>query len=265
MRDWVADKFAYTPGVSDATTTALDSFVMRRGICRDYAHVMVALARASTIPARFVSCYAPGVEPPDFHAVAEVFLADPETPGGGAWYLVDATGMADPGEIAKIGVGRDAADVSFLTSFGMVEFVDKTVSGARGVTSLGLVVPLRGRGRRGAGGAAAGSAIGGRMRVVRLLLVAVAGLLLTFGGAAAARDGFTVKRVLPIDGPIRYGEWFWGRGGRAPRSDGRAAGGDGRPGGAHRQRVPRRLRDRRDPRRCWARPSTRRLSAPSRS
>ena len=128
MQDWVAKKFAYTPGASDATTTAIDSFVARRGICRDYAHVMVALTRASTIPARFVSCYAPGVEPPDFHAVAEVFLADPTTPGGGAWFLVDATEMADPAQIAKIGVGRDAADVSFLTSFGLVEFVDKTVN-----------------------------------------------------------------------------------------------------------------------------------------
>ena len=128
MRDWIARKFTYTPGSSTATTTALDSFTERRGICRDYAHMMVTFARAAGIPARFVSCYAPDVTPQDFHAVAEVFLADETTPGGGAWHLVDATGMAEPGEIVKIGIGRDAADVSFMTSFGMTEFLEKTVS-----------------------------------------------------------------------------------------------------------------------------------------
>jgi len=127
MRDWIARHFRYEPGTSDANTTALDSFVERRGICRDYAHVLVSLARASEIPARYVSAYAPGVDPPDFHAVAEVFLADPETPGGGAWYIVDATGMADPAHTAKIGIGRDAADVSFMTVFGNANFHDKDV------------------------------------------------------------------------------------------------------------------------------------------
>ncbi|MCT2559489.1 transglutaminase family protein [Tsuneonella sp. YG55] len=131
IHDWIAQHFTYEPGSSTPTTTALDSFVERRGICRDYAHVLITLARASTIPARYVSCFAPGVEPPDFHAVAEVFLADRTTPGGGAWYIVDATGMATPGETVKIGVGRDAADVSFLTSFGPSHFGDKSVTVTR--------------------------------------------------------------------------------------------------------------------------------------
>lgn len=128
IREWISEKFSYEPGSSTATTTALDSFVERRGICRDYAHVAATLARASGIPARYVSAYAPGVEPPDFHAVAEVFLADSTGGTGGAWYPVDATGMADPAQLVKIGVGRDAADVSFLTSFTPCEFLDKTVS-----------------------------------------------------------------------------------------------------------------------------------------
>lgn len=122
MRDWIANNFTYAPGASDQATTAIDSFVERRGICRDYAHVMIAFARASTIPARYVSCYAPGVSPQDFHAAAEVFLADPQIPGGGSWQIVDATGMADPAKTVKIGIGRDAADVSFLTSFGLSRF-----------------------------------------------------------------------------------------------------------------------------------------------
>lgn len=128
MCDWIAENFHYEAGVSDASTTALDTFVERRGICRDYAHVMICFARASTIPARYVSCYAPGVEPPDFHAVAEVFLNDPTTPGGGAWYIVDSTGMARSDQTAKIGIGRDAADVSFLTTFGLSRFDNCTVT-----------------------------------------------------------------------------------------------------------------------------------------
>ena len=127
MRDWIHGNITYEAGRSDSTTTALDTFVERHGICRDFAHVMICFARASTIPARFVSCYAPGVEPQDFHAVAEVFLEDETTPGGGAWYIVDPTMMADPAKTVKIGIGRDAADVSFLTSFGMSDFKDKTV------------------------------------------------------------------------------------------------------------------------------------------
>lgn len=127
MHDWIAKNITYAPGSSTPNTTGLDTFIERRGICRDFAHVMVMLARASGIPARFVSCFAPGVDPPDFHAVAEVFLTDPTTPGGGAWFLCDATGMADADQIVKIGVGRDAADVSLLTSFGLTEFLKKTV------------------------------------------------------------------------------------------------------------------------------------------
>lgn len=128
MRDWVAAHIAYVSGSSDASTTAIDTFVERRGVCRDFAHVMIALARASAIPARFVSCYAPGVDPPDFHALAEVFLADPNATEGGSWQAVDATLMADPAEIVTIGIGRDAADVSFLTSFGPCTLDDKRIS-----------------------------------------------------------------------------------------------------------------------------------------
>ena len=130
MRDWITEHFTYQSGSSDGTTTALDSFVMRHGVCRDYAHVMIVLARASSIPARFASVYAPDVSPPDFHAVAEVFLADPSGDGG-AWHLIDPTGMATAGEMVKIGVGRDALDVAFLTAFGTVELVEQSVSVTR--------------------------------------------------------------------------------------------------------------------------------------
>lgn len=131
MRDWIAEHFRYVAGTSDSTTTAIDSFVERRGVCRDFAHTMISFARAAAIPARFVSGYGPDVTPQDFHAVAEVFLADPSSQGG-TWQMVDATGMATPREFAKIGVGRDAADASFLTCYGSIELLDMRISVTRG-------------------------------------------------------------------------------------------------------------------------------------
>lgn len=120
MRDWIGEHIAYVPGSSWAQTTAADTFVQRQGICRDFAHVLVTLARASSVPARFASVYAPGVTPQDFHAVAEVFL-------DGRWHLVDPTGMATADQMAVIGVGRDAADVAFMTSFGAAMFQAQSV------------------------------------------------------------------------------------------------------------------------------------------
>lgn len=121
MKDWINRSFTYAPGSSNAQTTALETFVQRRGVCRDFAHVMITLARASAIPARFASVYAPGVTPQDFHAVAEIYL-------GGTWHLVDATGMAPADTIARIGVGMDAAEVAFLSAFGRIEYVEQSVS-----------------------------------------------------------------------------------------------------------------------------------------
>lgn len=121
IRDWVTDQLSYVPGSSNATTTAVDTYVDRQGVCRDYAHLVIALVRACGIPARMASVYAPGVDPPDFHAVAEVFL-------GGEWHLIDATGMATEAEMAKIGIGRDAADVSFLSAFGTAVMNSQAVS-----------------------------------------------------------------------------------------------------------------------------------------
>ena len=121
MRDWIMRELSYVPGASDGYTTAKDTFVRREGVCRDYAHLMAAFARAALIPARLVSAYAPGVTPPDFHAVIEVWL-------DGGWHLVDATGMAAPGEIARVAIGRDATDIAFMTVFGTATLLDQRVS-----------------------------------------------------------------------------------------------------------------------------------------
>jgi transglutaminase-like putative cysteine protease len=124
IRDWVAQHLTYQAGASHGGTCASDTFIQRRGVCRDYAHLLITLARAASIPARYASVYAPDVDPPDFHAVAEVFL-------GGVWHLVDATGMAAADEVAKIGVGRDAADIPFLSSFGNTTLIEQVVSVSR--------------------------------------------------------------------------------------------------------------------------------------
>lgn len=121
LRDWVASHLTYEAGTSHAGTCASDTFIQRRGVCRDYAHLLITLARAASIPARYVSVYAPDVTPPDFHAIAEVWLA-------GAWRMVDATGMAEAGDVVKIGVGRDAADIPFLSSFGNAELYETKVT-----------------------------------------------------------------------------------------------------------------------------------------
>jgi hypothetical protein len=120
MSTWINANFAYNNGASHAGTTATDSFASMSGVCRDYAHVLIAFVRAVGIPARFVSAYAPDVTPQDFHAVVEVYLA-------GGWHLVDPTGMAHPCDIVRICVGRDAADASFLTSYGFVNLQEQSV------------------------------------------------------------------------------------------------------------------------------------------
>lgn len=121
MRQWIGEKVEYVPGSSNAQTTALESFVQRQGVCRDFAHLMITLARAAAIPARFASVYAPSVTPQDFHAVAEIYL-------DGTWHLVDATGMASPENIAWIGVGPDASGVAFMTTYGATTLQSQSVS-----------------------------------------------------------------------------------------------------------------------------------------
>ncbi len=124
MRDWIYSNFTYDSAASPAGTTATDSFNSLSGVCRDYAHMLITLARAAGIPARFASVYGPDVTPQDFHAVAEVYL-------DGAWHFVDATGMVQPEEIVRIGVGRDAADASFMTSYGWMGLIEQTVDVSR--------------------------------------------------------------------------------------------------------------------------------------
>ncbi len=109
--DWINDYLDYQAGSSGESTSACDVLIQRTGVCRDYAHLAIALCRALCIPARYVSGYAVGLQPPDFHGFFEAYL-------GYRWYFFDATRMAPVTGFVRIGTGRDAADASFATIIG---------------------------------------------------------------------------------------------------------------------------------------------------
>jgi transglutaminase-like putative cysteine protease len=118
---WITATIAYVPGSSNGETTAMDTYTARAGVCRDFTHVLCCMARAAGIPARYASVYGVAVDPPDFHAVAQVWL-------DGAWHLIDATGMSMASGLAIIAVGQDAGDVSFMETEHWAQMIGKTVT-----------------------------------------------------------------------------------------------------------------------------------------
>jgi transglutaminase-like putative cysteine protease len=104
---WVGSRLSYVPGSSDPIDGAVETMLAGAGVCRDFAHLVVALLRAVKVPARVVSVYAPGLYPMDFHAVAEAFVE-------GGWRVVDGTLLAPRQTLVRIATGRDAADIAFL-------------------------------------------------------------------------------------------------------------------------------------------------------
>ena len=108
---WVGTRLTYVPGSSEGTDGAVDTLLAQVGVCRDYAHLTIALLRARDVPARLVSVYAPGLWPMDFHAVVEAIVGD-------EWMLVDPTLMAPRTTMVRIATGRDAADTAFLSTYG---------------------------------------------------------------------------------------------------------------------------------------------------
>ena len=106
---WVHARLRYELGGSGPLDTAIDTLLSGQGVCRDFAHLTVALCRAVGVPARLVAVYAPGLSPMDFHAVVEVAAA-------GRWEVVDATQLAPRSSLLRIATGRDAADTAFATT-----------------------------------------------------------------------------------------------------------------------------------------------------
>ncbi len=134
--NWIHYNVDYMGGISDGMTSAFDTATQRAGVCRDFAHLAIALCRSLGIPTRYVSAYAHRLSPSDFHAVIEAFLMGPSGPG---WYLFDPTRKSAPDGLVRIGIGRDAAEVAFASPFGEIDYDKPQVwIEAKGDTTPGI-------------------------------------------------------------------------------------------------------------------------------
>ncbi|WP_458109195.1 transglutaminase family protein [Arthrobacter sp. R3-55] len=141
VRDWVNGELRYVSGSSRGTDGAVETLLHRKGVCRDFAHLAIALLRAKDIPARLAAVYAPGLSPMDFHAVAEAWI-------DGAWYIIDPTGLAPRESMLRITAGRDSSDTAFLSTVGgsltlKTLKVSASINGELPVEDLRELVSLR--------------------------------------------------------------------------------------------------------------------------
>jgi transglutaminase-like putative cysteine protease len=118
--DWIHSNVEYLRGSTSSETSAYDTVTQRTGVCRDFAHLGIALCRALNIPSRYFSGYSFQLEPPDFHACFESYV-------GGRWLVFDATGLAPLNGLVRIGTGRDAADAAVASIFGRVMCTNMSV------------------------------------------------------------------------------------------------------------------------------------------
>jgi transglutaminase-like putative cysteine protease len=123
VSSWVGMRVAYVAGASRPTDGAVSTLLAREGVCRDFAHLVIAMLRACDVPARLVAVYAPGLEPMDFHAVAEACVDD-------EWIVVDPTCLAPRSTLLRIATGRDAADTAFLSANGDSLVLESLIVGA---------------------------------------------------------------------------------------------------------------------------------------
>ncbi|MEP6610319.1 MAG: transglutaminase family protein [Mucilaginibacter sp.] len=121
LTGWINKNVQYLSGSTNAQTSAYDTVTQQQGVCRDFAHLGIALCRALTIPARYFTGYAYQLKPADFHACFEAYL-------GNEWVLFDATGLVPLNGLIKIASGRDAADTAIANIFGNVNFTSMLVS-----------------------------------------------------------------------------------------------------------------------------------------
>ena len=120
IRGWIQQNLKYQYGVSKSTTTAQDTLKDGAGVCRDFAHVGIALCRSLRIPARMVVGFLYRLDPMDMHAWFEAFV-------GGRWYTFDATQPEPRGGRIAVAYGRDAADVALTTEYGPTKVANMKV------------------------------------------------------------------------------------------------------------------------------------------
>lgn len=118
IEEWIRATIRYEVMGSDILLTAHDTSLRGAGVCRDFAHLGIALCRSMSIPARFVVGYLYELDPMDLHAWFEAYI-------GGRWYTFDATQTELKGGYVVIGYGRDAADVAIFNQFGPASYTTK--------------------------------------------------------------------------------------------------------------------------------------------
>ena len=121
IRSWVHHNITYESGSSNSSTSALETANMKRGVCRDFAHLGIALCRAINVPARMVVGFLHLLNPMDLHAWFEAFI-------GGRWFTFDATQSETTGNRIVLAYGRDAADVALATMFGSFTMQNMSVT-----------------------------------------------------------------------------------------------------------------------------------------
>lgn len=121
IREWIFKNVEYSSGYTTPQTSAFDTITEQIGVCRDFAHLGIALCRALTIPARYFTGYAYQLLPQDFHACFEVYL-------GGYWIIIDATNLVPINGLIKIATGVDATDTALASIFGNLQFQRMEVS-----------------------------------------------------------------------------------------------------------------------------------------
>lgn len=111
IADYIRRNIRYAPGTGELILSARDVNGVTEAVCRDMAHLGIALCRALAIPARMVVGYLSTLQPMDMHAWFEAYV-------GGRWYTFDSTQVDAEGARVAVGYGRDAADVAIYTQFG---------------------------------------------------------------------------------------------------------------------------------------------------
>jgi len=141
IRKWVQSRTKFQAGSSNPGTCAIDTYQCGRGVCRDFAHLMIAMCRALNIPARLATGIDygadPSLGPPDFHCYVECYLGD-------RWFMFDPSGISPRMGLLRIATGRDASEVAFATIFGTVQWtMPRVVIRAEGDEANGIVEPFR--------------------------------------------------------------------------------------------------------------------------
>ena len=141
INTWVFERMAYAHGVTGVRTTAAEAFALGRGVCQDYAHVMLALCRACGLPARYVSGHLLGEG--GTHAWVEVVLPDSTEAGGFFAHPFDPTHGTEPGlSYLTVAVGRDYGDVAPTSGTFRAPYGGQLSSSKRaGLTALEYFAP----------------------------------------------------------------------------------------------------------------------------